>query len=673
MGKGEPPGAVRPSSKGDASGKKDGSRSSEARTEKGGGERPRDSSKTTPSTSRPTGKGEEARPAASSRTGQPSASTSSRTQEQRKADKELNNAQDDLKKADARYKEERQRSKDKATAANGGKTPAVVEPSAAEKQARTDREAAKQRLKEKEDAKKKADEAARRQAEADTATSSGRPPKTETATKTTAPADGGETEREKKAALKEEERKRKATSATTPATAGTSGKTAEQKAADERLRQAQKKAEEERKKRDAAKAGGDAKDLEKAEEDLKVAKDREKAAKAERDKAYGKTTAGPTKTDAQKKADEQLKKANEEYKAAREKEKAAQVAGDKAVEEKAKKERKAAGEKQQAAQDAWNKAYEKDTTTPTVRKAEKDLKDAKEAAAKAAGNQEEVKRARDGVRRAEENLKRARGGQGVDTSTNTWKWLIPLLLAVPLLGLLGSVGSARRQGHAPISLARSSRVAPSSRWVVNDAPKAAININNVNSQGGTASQGTIVKPAPIIETVVEATEPLTLHLSGPVDPDRLVWMVLAMGLAAAPLIKGWASDWPVMQATTTDYLGPLWQWLGAGVFMALALFWADAQFGFSRQYGGALAAVQVNPQILAAAVEGGENLFWGAEDLVFGNGRHLLGVVLAAGLIALVSQREPIQSAPDTVYAPMGVQLLYLGGSAVVGLLFWNA
>lgn len=78
---------------------------------------------------------------------------------------------------------------------------------------------------------------------------------------------------------------------------------------------------------------------------------------------------------------------------------------------------------------------------------------------------------------------------------------------------------------------------------------------------------------------------------------------------------------------------------------------------------------------MVATVEGGEGLVWGAEDMIFGEGRHVLGVVIAAGLVVLVSMREPMK--PGTVggteYADASVQFLYLFGAGVVGMLFWNA
>ena len=246
-------------------------------------------------------------------------------------------------------------------------------------------------------------------------------------------------------------------------------------------------------------------------------------------------------------------------------------------------------------------------------------------------------------------------------------WMLLPLLAISLLGALG---------NRPVHGMRPSPILPpirkpagSTRWVAN---QPQININNANLQGGGSIDQDIGGgfAAPIVEPLVDV-QPLTmLH---PIHPDRLVWMVFALALAGFPLIVDWARDWPEVEYGESKYSRPLWQWLGAGVFMVLALGLADSQSGSRSRYGHYVSAVQLNPKILASAVEGGEMLVTGMEDMIFGDGRHVLGTILGALLTVLVSQRKPMESAPKTEYASWAIQLLYLGGFFIVAMLFWNA
>ena len=247
-------------------------------------------------------------------------------------------------------------------------------------------------------------------------------------------------------------------------------------------------------------------------------------------------------------------------------------------------------------------------------------------------------------------------------------------------------------GPAIPVVARSAH-SPRNNWVASSKPPsrgAQVLINNVNAQGSDIPIN-IGNSAPIQETVVVDSgfepifagggihdEPLNFHFTGPADPDRLLGMALALLMAFLPLIIDWARDWPVRSYSKTEYFRPLYHWLILGIFAIFALYTADRQLGWSVNYGPrAVATINglqsyINPAVVAT-VEGSENLVWTVEDMVLGDGRHVLGIAMSVGLLILVSLRKPLESAPKTEYAAPSIQFLYLLGVGVVGLFLWNA
>jgi hypothetical protein len=250
----------------------------------------------------------------------------------------------------------------------------------------------------------------------------------------------------------------------------------------------------------------------------------------------------------------------------------------------------------------------------------------------------------------------------------------------------GRSGPAGSGLFTPPASFASRPVGPARIWTASSKPPA-ININNVNAQGpdipinidssgGGGGASVFVDTEPVVQT--KMSDPLEIRLSGPADPDRLIGMALALLIAAAPLIFDWSRDWPMREYTPTDYLAPIYHWIVLFIFFVLALYAADRQFGVSRTYGSSVVARLhglgglVTP-VVVATVQGSETLVWSVEDMVLGDGKHLLGMVLAAGLLGMVSFREPPKEGIRTEYAPPTIQFLYLFGVAVVGMLFWNA
>lgn len=247
-------------------------------------------------------------------------------------------------------------------------------------------------------------------------------------------------------------------------------------------------------------------------------------------------------------------------------------------------------------------------------------------------------------------------------------------------------GPPTRKGvFTPPASFASRPVGPSRSWTASAKPPA-INIHNINAQGSdipinteASDRATFVEPVVETKPVIEiASEPLEFRLSGPANPDRLVRMVVALMVAAAPLVVDYARDWPIREYTPTDYLAPIYHWIVLFLFLVFALYAADRQFGLSRSYGGSVVASLhglgsiITPAVVAT-VEGSDTLVWGLEDMVLGDGKHLFGMVLAVGLLGLVSMREPLKKGIKTEYAPPTIQFLYLFGVGVVGMLFWNA
>lgn len=77
--------------------------------------------------------------------------------------------------------------------------------------------------------------------------------------------------------------------------------------------------------------------------------------------------------------------------------------------------------------------------------------------------------------------------------------------------------------------------------------------------------------------------------------------------------------------------------------------------------------------LIVGVIETGESLIWSLEDVIFGNGRVLLGMGLAALGVVLFGQRQPSLEVPKTDYASNAVQGVYILGALLIGMLVWNA
>ena len=76
---------------------------------------------------------------------------------------------------------------------------------------------------------------------------------------------------------------------------------------------------------------------------------------------------------------------------------------------------------------------------------------------------------------------------------------------------------------------------------------------------------------------------------------------------------------------------------------------------------------------VVATVETSEHLVWGAEDFVFGDSRHVVGAVVAVGLVVASTMREPAWDGDPSEYASAAVQFMYMVGLFLVGVILWNA
>jgi len=278
------------------------------------------------------------------------------------------------------------------------------------------------------------------------------------------------------------------------------------------------------------------------------------------------------------------------------------------------------------------------------------------------------------------------------------KKLLPWLLVLPLLGLLSRANvtfpiisrpTGASSGIFTPPAYASRPVAQARTWTASAKPAPEIHINNVNAQGrdipidiaSSSTGGVYVETSePIVDIPAPPYQPLEFRFSGPADPDRLIMMFFALLIIALPLMLDYSRDWPVRTYSPTEYLSPVYHYIVLALAFLLVCYSADRQFGLSRKYGQTIVrrlhsvGGLVTPAMVAT-VETSEQLVWGAEDLIFGEGRHLLGVGLAACLVGLVSQRKPMDPNTKlrTEYVSPGIQVMYLFGAGVVGMLFWNA
>ncbi|OCF41730.1 hypothetical protein I317_04434 [Kwoniella heveanensis CBS 569] len=243
--------------------------------------------------------------------------------------------------------------------------------------------------------------------------------------------------------------------------------------------------------------------------------------------------------------------------------------------------------------------------------------------------------------------------------------------------------------------------------------KTQIHINNVNSQGngnpinvdsnssakpvGVVMEEPIAAAKPIIKTahiksstpppiaevppvIIEEKvwEPINFHFSGPTNPDRLWNMLLVTFIVIFPLITDWILDYPQNKYSLPDYLAPAIQLIIIITLLFFGLMIADWHFGWTATIAP-YAEVSVTEvqggltPILIGVIETTESLIWEIDDVIFGDGRILLGMGLAALGVVLLSQREPITDVPVTKYASATSQLVFFLSALLIGILFWNA
>ncbi|WVR03362.1 hypothetical protein IAU60_000353 [Kwoniella sp. DSM 27419] len=182
-------------------------------------------------------------------------------------------------------------------------------------------------------------------------------------------------------------------------------------------------------------------------------------------------------------------------------------------------------------------------------------------------------------------------------------------------------------------------------------------------------------PQPIRETI---WEPINFQFTGPANPDRLFNIFLAGCIVLLPLFIDWLMDHPQQKYTLPDYHPPFVQFLALAGFILLALLVADWHFGWTAALAP-IAEVSVSgtqeglTPLIVGAAEVSVSLLWGLEDVLFGEGKVLLGMGLAVLGVVLLSQRPPPTSVPKTDYRPPMVQALCFLGAVLVGSLFWNA
>ena len=122
----------------------------------------------------------------------------------------------------------------------------------------------------------------------------------------------------------------------------------------------------------------------------------------------------------------------------------------------------------------------------------------------------------------------------------------------------------------------------------------------------------------------------------------------------------------------------LLHWLLLIVLCGFLLWKVNLETGLSRRYGprAITLANQVRSRVapmIVDTVQGSENLIWEAEDLMFGNGRYLLGMIIAAaGPVGLPLRTTFMQDPGDELSTSM-VQLLCMMGLTVFGMLVANA
>lgn len=137
-------------------------------------------------------------------------------------------------------------------------------------------------------------------------------------------------------------------------------------------------------------------------------------------------------------------------------------------------------------------------------------------------------------------------------------------------------------------------------------------------------------------------------------------------------------DYPERRYSQPDYLPPASQLILLGALFLICAVIADWHFGWTSTIAP-IAEVSISGAqnglipLIVSVVETSESLIWSLEDIMFGDGRVLLGMGLAALGVVLFSQRQPSLDVPKTDYASSTVQAMYFLGALLIGMFVWNA
>jgi hypothetical protein len=251
----------------------------------------------------------------------------------------------------------------------------------------------------------------------------------------------------------------------------------------------------------------------------------------------------------------------------------------------------------------------------------------------------------------------------------------PFLLCLPLLLLLLPRSSGTSRAASAKSAVRlTNPTSPAPKWVVKDTPP--VQINNVHAQGSDIPVNIGGGDGFVLPSM--SYELPEINFTGPAEPARIVGMLAAVAIIMLPLFLDYMRDSTARIYVKTKYRSALVHWLILGVAALFLLWKADHELGITTRYSRPAATVAngvgsgIGPAIVAG-VETTERLLWGAEDLIFGDGKYLLGLVLAAGFGVVLSQRSPKKDTNLANYASPASQALYAAGAVVVGFLLSNA
>ena len=293
-------------------------------------------------------------------------------------------------------------------------------------------------------------------------------------------------------------------------------------------------------------------------------------------------------------------------------------------------------------------------------------------------------------RNDEQQGKEGKGEGGLSNWGWTPKTLLPCLLLLPFLALLlrGYSTPANivvpAQGGGAIF---SNPTSPAPKWVVNSpqprsssGESAKIHINNLQGHGpggpnivdGSSQSIVVEESSPVYQ------EHVGVHFSGPTDPSRVGGMLFGAGVVLLPIFLDSIADFSIRQFTEPIYIQDLLHWLLLVILCVFLLWKVNLEAGLSRRYGprAVTLASQIQSRvapIVVTTAEGNENPIWAAEDLIFGNGKYLLGMIIAAaGPVGLPMRTAFIEGPGEELSTPM-VQLLSMMGLTVVGMLLANA